>query len=305
MAREITILTPAYNRADTLPRLYESLLSQTYQNFIWLVMDDGSTDNTRELIEKYKAEGKLEIEYHWHENVKKLITTVRGFHKVTTPYLYSVDSDDTLPADALQILYDEMQLIKDNDEFSAVIGRLENQYGEVQGTPFPSDHFDSTWFYLVNRDKVKGPHEGIQKTSSIKKILIDVEMYAGKGYVYDVWNFYLDAAFKTRFINKVVYTYFLDENDNQSLTNTKFSKKNAYGLSETHRHYVNAYAHKYFAKYPLPILKQLFKYIYYGLNSNQISLGNLVKGISSARLKIITLAIFPIVFFYSKFKPMK
>lgn len=300
MSKEITILTPAYNRASTLPRLYESLINQTYKNFVWLIMDDGSTDNTNEIVEQFKQEGKLEIEYHRHENVKKLITTVRGFHKLKTPYVYSVDSDDVLPDNALQILYDEMQLIKDDDDFSAVIGRLQNQNGEIQGTPFPSDHFDSTWFHLVNRDKIKGPHEGIQKTSAIKKILIDVEMYAGKGYVYDVWNFYLDARHKTRFINDVVYTYYMDEADIHSLTNTKYSKKNAYGLAETHRHYLEAYSRKYFSKYPVPILKQLFKYLYFGMNADEFSTKDLVKRLPGNKLKIIALVMFPIILIYSK-----
>ncbi len=45
MAYSLTILTPTYNRAYTLSKLYESLLAQTNKNFIWMVIDDGSTDN--------------------------------------------------------------------------------------------------------------------------------------------------------------------------------------------------------------------------------------------------------------------
>ena len=305
MSREITILTPTYNRGTTLQRLYDSLVSQTYQNFIWLVMDDGSTDDTKEIIEKFKQEGKLEIEYHWHENVKKSITTVRGIHKVKTPFVYFVDSDDELPVESLQILYKTMLPIKDDDKFSAVIGRLQSQHGEVKGTPFPSDPFDSTWFHLVNRDKVKGPHEGILKTEAIKKVMPDMEQYVGKGYIYDVWNFYQDAAYITRYINDVVYIYHFDETDTQSLTNTKYSKKNAYGLSETHRHYLEAYSRKYFDKYPIAILKQLFKYLYFGMNSDEFSTKALVKRLPSLRLKILAIMIFPMVFLNNLLNPLK
>lgn len=305
MSREITILTPTYNRAATLPRLYESLVSQTYKNFIWLIMDDGSTDGSREIVEGFIKEGKLEIEYHWHENVKKSITTTRGIHKVTTPYVYFVDSDDELPENALKILYAEMLPIQNDDRYSAVIGRLKDQYGEIKGTPFPTDPFDSTWFYLVNRDKIKGPHEGILKTRAIKNVMPEMEQYVGKGYIYDVWNFYQDAAHTTRFINDVVYIYHLDESDGQSLTNTKYSKKNAFGLSETHRHYLGAYSKKYFGKYPMAILKQLFKYLYFGLNSAEFPIKDLIKRLPDSRLKWVAVMMLPIVFIYDKFNPLK
>ena len=60
----LTVFTPAYNRADTLVRLYESLKSQTDKRFIWMVIDDGSTDNTETLINNYKkSECDFEIEY--------------------------------------------------------------------------------------------------------------------------------------------------------------------------------------------------------------------------------------------------
>lgn len=304
MEPQITILTPSYNRAELLPRLYESLCNQTYQNFLWLIMDDGSTDHTKELVQKWKVENKLQIEYHWHENVKKLITTVRGFHRIKTPYLYSVDSDDTLPHDALQILFDEMEKVKDDDRYSAVIGRIEDQFGELKGDPFPYEPFDADWFLLVNHYKIKGPHEGIQKTKCIKKTLPDVEKYAGKGYVYDVWNFYLDANHTTRFINQLVYTYHFDENDAQSLTNTKYRLKNAYGLSETSYHFINAYSKKYFRKYPIPILKQLFQYMYFG-KAAQISADDLYKKLDNRGLKFYFGLFYIPVGIYSWFKPLK
>ena len=56
----LTIITPAYNRAGFLPKLYESLLRQTSQNFTWLVVDDGSSDGTSELIRRYRQENKID-----------------------------------------------------------------------------------------------------------------------------------------------------------------------------------------------------------------------------------------------------
>ena len=65
----LTVFTPAYNRADTLSRTYESLLYQDCKNFIWLVVDDGSTDNTAELVQEWKSrDNGFEIRYYYKEN---------------------------------------------------------------------------------------------------------------------------------------------------------------------------------------------------------------------------------------------
>ena len=60
---KITIITPSYNRAHTLPRVYDSLKNQTFKDFKWIIMDDGSTDNTKEIVEHFKSEGLIDIEY--------------------------------------------------------------------------------------------------------------------------------------------------------------------------------------------------------------------------------------------------
>ena len=66
--REMTVFTPTYNRAYILPKLYNSLCEQTCKNFEWLIVDDGSTDNTSEIIEKWIAERKIEIRYIKQKN---------------------------------------------------------------------------------------------------------------------------------------------------------------------------------------------------------------------------------------------
>ncbi len=64
---KITIVTPSYNRAHTLTRVYDSLKNQSFEDFKWIIMDDGSTDNTREIVEKFQSEGLIDIEYFWNE----------------------------------------------------------------------------------------------------------------------------------------------------------------------------------------------------------------------------------------------
>ena len=97
---KITIVTPSYNRAHTLQRVYDSLKVQTFRDFKWIIMDDGSTDETKILVQSFQEEGLLAIEYFWNENQHKFITVFEGIKKVTSPYFMIVDSDDSYPVDS-------------------------------------------------------------------------------------------------------------------------------------------------------------------------------------------------------------
>lgn len=304
MDKKVTIITPTFNRADKLPRLYESLVNQTFKDFVWLVMDDGSTDNTRETIERFKQEGKIEIIYHWHENAHKVITMFRAFDLVKTDYQFRVDSDDTIPPDSIEILYNHMLEIKDDPSFCAVIGRLQYDDGNISGTDFPQNPLDTTAFLMKNKYKVQGVHAGMQKNAAVRSLGLNMEQYLGKGYLPDFWNYVLDSKFKTRFVNDVVYTYHFDDADNSSNTNARKQIKYAFGLMEAHLAFVLSYDAMYFATQPIPILKQLFKYLYYGLNVRQLSFNDLLTKLKSKKLKALALMMSPFVFIFNKLNPL-
>ena len=112
MNEMITIFTPTYNRAHLLERLYLSLIKQTNHSFIWLVVDDGSTDNTKELIEQYINEKKIRIEYYYQKNKGKMQAHNVGVEKCRTELFLCVDSDDYLIDTAVDILIKQW---KEND----------------------------------------------------------------------------------------------------------------------------------------------------------------------------------------------
>ncbi len=100
----LTVFTPTYNRAHLLPRVYESLCCQSCQDFEWLVIDDGSTDATRELVQGWINEGRIRIQYHWKEN-GGLYTGYNAAYKLAEGELcVCIDSDDWMPADAVEII---------------------------------------------------------------------------------------------------------------------------------------------------------------------------------------------------------
>lgn len=98
----LTIFTPAYNRAHTLGRLYESLLRQTCKDFCWLVVDDGSVDETKELVSAWKKENKISITYIYQENQGKPMAHNKGVELTDSELFTCVDSDDYLTDDAVE-----------------------------------------------------------------------------------------------------------------------------------------------------------------------------------------------------------
>ena len=94
--KRLTIFTPTYNRAYILPRLYESLCKQTCQDFEWLVVDDGSTDNTRDWIEEWRREKRVDIRYYFQENSGKMMAHNRAVQEAKTELFMCIDSDDCL-----------------------------------------------------------------------------------------------------------------------------------------------------------------------------------------------------------------
>lgn len=98
-----TIFTPTYNRAYILPQLYTSLINQTDKNFVWLIIDDGSTDETEQLINSYINENKLSITYIKQKNQGKHIAINNSLDVITTEYFIIVDSDDYLLENAIEV----------------------------------------------------------------------------------------------------------------------------------------------------------------------------------------------------------
>ena len=130
----ITILTPTYNRAHTLPRLYESLVSQTNCDFEWLVVDDGSIDNTEDLIKTFKRQASFDIRYIKKDNGGKHTALNLGFRKARRKWVLMLDSDDWLRADTIEFLYKEIVLLTKDFNSLSFLKVYEN--GTVVGDEF-------------------------------------------------------------------------------------------------------------------------------------------------------------------------
>lgn len=105
----VTIITPTYNRAYTLRSLYESLCEQDSNNFEWLIVDDGSSDNTEEVVKEFINQGNFKIRYIKKENGGKHTAVNVGVKTIDTPLTMIVDSDDRLLNHATSIIEENYQ----------------------------------------------------------------------------------------------------------------------------------------------------------------------------------------------------
>lgn len=167
--KTITVFTPTFNRAYLLPRLYESLCRQSSQDFIWLVIDDGSTDNTKELIEKWKLEDKIEIQYHYKENGGMHTGHNAAYRLIKTELNVCIDSDDYMPDDAIEKIMKEWDNIADKSNIAGIIGLDADKNGEIIGTKIPENLTKGSLMDLYNKHKVKGDKKLVLRTDIVRE----------------------------------------------------------------------------------------------------------------------------------------
>ncbi|MBO6169280.1 MAG: glycosyltransferase family 2 protein [Bacteroidales bacterium] len=105
----LTVFTPTYNRAHTLPRLYQSLCCQSCMDFDWLVIDDGSSDETRDLVQGWIKEGIINVQYIYKENGGLYTGYNTAYEAISTDLNVCIDSDDAMPRDAVETILYEWQ----------------------------------------------------------------------------------------------------------------------------------------------------------------------------------------------------
>ena len=207
----ITIFTPAYNRKKELSVLYNSLLLQDYNNFEWVIVDDGSVDDTENLILDLKNENKINIVYFKQENRGKSKAVNQGIKLAKGDLFLCIDSDDYFLPNVLSMINREYENIK-NDDSIAGLGFLHYKVNteEVIGTKFPNENMVDTYFNIYNLYKVKGDKQLMFKTKIMKEFLfpeIEGEKFVPEALVFNR----ISQKYKMKFINKaIVYKDYLE-----------------------------------------------------------------------------------------------
>lgn len=195
----ITVYTPTYNRAYRLPDLYQSLIRQSNQNFKWLVLDDGSTDDTRELVNSWIKENKIDITYYYHENKGKQETVNKAHALIISDLNVCVDSDDYLVDDAIEIILREWSYVNSND-IAGIVGLDIYKNDKIVGSKFP-ENLKYSKFSDFKKNKIFGDKKFIYRTDIIKKYKypsIQNEKFPAPGYLYRL----IDQDYNLKLINK-------------------------------------------------------------------------------------------------------
>ncbi len=252
----LSIYTPTFNRAKLLPRLFQSLCRQTQKDFIWLVIDDGSTDNTREIIEKCKYQAPFKIEYYYKKNEGVHTARDYAYRIVRTELIMSLDSDDWLVDNSVEVILCLWREKSDEDIIGIFAPTITPEKKSIT-SDFPDVH-KVTYQDFTYKYKVKGDKCTILRSSVIKSIpncpIYPGEKLIGEGYKWI--QLPLNKYFLLTEIALIIVEY---QKDGYSKSARQNFFKNPHGSQAL---YMKSITH---SKYLKPRIKGHIGYIIYSL----------------------------------------
>lgn len=200
----ITLLTPTYNRGNMLPKLYDSIVKQTAGSFKWLIIDDGSTDFTKEIVESWIKESIVKIEYIYQENGGKHTALNRGVAQIDTELTFIVDSDDYLPEKAIKTILEYHKKYKDKKGICGYSFLRFYPDGKVNEAYFPKDELIDTYVNARINAAIAGDKAEVFFTDILKQYPFPV--FPGEKFVPEdiVWV-QMSGPYKMVHINQCVY----------------------------------------------------------------------------------------------------
>ena len=229
-----TVFTPTYNRRHTIYRVYDSLRAQTLRDFEWLVIDDGSTDGTSELIREWTQAADFPIRYFSQQNSGKHIAHNLAVREARGQFFAPVDSDDAVLPNVMErvwLHWNEIP-ISERTYFAGVWGLCRDQHGALVGNYYPASPFDADWREVHYVRRVRGEKCGVFRTEVLRQFPFPEvkKTYIPEGMIW----LEIAKTYKTRFVNEVFRIYYI----NDDKTGATITKKRALGSNAQGRlHY--------------------------------------------------------------------
>jgi glycosyltransferase involved in cell wall biosynthesis len=289
----ITIFTATYNRAHTLHRVFESLRAQTLRDFEWLVIDDGSTDSTAQLVTGWVQSAEFPIRYFLQDHAGKHFAHNRALIEAQGRFFVVLDSDDAFVPDALEKLARLWDTISEHERhaFYSVGGLCRDQNGTIVGDKLPTDPFDADLRELIYVHHNVGEKVILALTDVLRRYPFPEipGTYVPEGMVW------LDIAktFKTRWSNEIVRIYYVDDPE----TGITVSQRGSRGHHALGRwcYYIWLLNNdlEYFTCAPMPFVKAAARLPVVGWLSSQ-SLRQTLAGLKSRCAKFLVVATLPL-----------
>ncbi len=232
--KKLTVFTPAYNRAHLLPRLYKSLVNQTCKDFIWMIIDDGSSDNTSAVVQKFREENKLDIEYIYQENQGMHGAHNTAYANITTLLNTCIDSDDFMPDNAVELILNKWNSLSEEDKnnLSGLVGLDADMSGKTIGTKFMTAFTTLEDFYASGG---RGDKKLVYRTEVMQQYppypIFKGEKYVGLSYKYLL----ADQDYKLATLNEVLVIVDYQEGGSSNNMFTQYVK-NPRGFAFLRKH---------------------------------------------------------------------
>jgi glycosyltransferase involved in cell wall biosynthesis len=256
-----TVFTPTYNRAHTLHRVYESLRGQTFRDFEWLVVDDGSTDDTRQKVNGWRQEADFPVRYVFQANAGKHVAFNRGVREARGELFLTLDSDDACVPRALERLKVHWDSIpaQEKERFTGVTSLCMDEQGKLVGERFPGNITDSDSIEVELILRVKGEKWGFHRTAVLRQYPFPEP--AGVKFIPEsiVW-LSIARTYKTRFVNECLRIYHMGDASGDRLT--ALTRSTAYGRLLFHASVMTRYRNVA-ARAPASFAKSIVNYARY------------------------------------------
>ena len=199
----VTVFTPTYNRKKLLKRTYESMRKQTNKDFIWLIVDDGSSDGTEEMVRSWMQDNNgFELQYLYKQNGGMHTAHNTAYDNIHTVLNTCIDSDDLLAPDAIEIIYETWEIAKKYD-CAGIVGLDADFTGKIIGCGYPVEN-KCISFVDASQNGVYGDKKLVYRTDIVNKYprypVYEGEKYGSLGYLY--WL--IDKDYPIFAINKVL-----------------------------------------------------------------------------------------------------
>ncbi|WP_294404624.1 glycosyltransferase family A protein [uncultured Clostridium sp.] len=281
--KRVSIVTPTYNRSRLLNDLYKSLVDQTNDDFKWIIIDDGSQDDTKEVVKSFINEGVLDITYLYQKNGGKHRALNRAIDICDTQLFFIVDSDDMLIPEAVEKVISIYASIFDKRQFCGLAGLRIDSNNKSKTNEMPKDIFDATALEATYKYKLFGDKAEVFFTNIIKNYRFPE--FNGENYLTEnvLWHKMAQDGYKMRWVNEGIY---LCDYRNDGLTKHAFKNAalNCQGES---------YYHNQESEFDIPFkwkLKHQANYFRYGLFYTR----NIFKLFIESRNKKLAAISFPI-----------
>jgi glycosyltransferase involved in cell wall biosynthesis len=297
---KFTVFTPTYNRAHTLHRVFDSLVAQTYQNFEWVIVDDGSSDGTQMLVQQWQEIAKFPISYTLQPNSGKHIAFNKGVKLAKGELFLPIDSDDAFLPESLEKMLHWWQLIPENKRmtFTGIVTLCQFENGDICGDFFAEHPLDTNALDLSHKYKKRGECWGFHRTQVLKQYPFPVDKAVRFIPENIVWNA-IASKYKIRCINEPLRIFYQDSGNQITKSNPqKKALVKDYFLQLINRDL------RYFFDDPQTFFKWAMLYVRYSLHAADGRFMNVSRFSSIGAYALCLIALIPglAIFFLDTFR---